>query len=198
MKLMVRSPRTVLAALATGLAGLLAGSLLAIAPSANAEDSGSVQAVAVQARYNPIGATATGPSGPASAKFTAGPHCCPSNALVLTPKQVIGEADLQWLDLGLNWDNAGITSVDVCYAISTSVVGTTYISQTRVSEMTTPNSAVVRLDDGTNRTTPTANCYTVPASFTPSGALSLSLKVVFGNVNDRITIGMVKVGGVSP
>ncbi|MBB4958455.1 hypothetical protein [Micromonospora polyrhachis] len=198
MKLMVRSPRTVLAALAAGLAGLLAGSLLAIAPSANAEDSGSVQGVSMQARYSPLGATANGPSGPATAKFTAGPYCCPSTAIVLTPQQVIGEGDFQWLNLGLPWDNAAITSIDVCYAISTSMVGTTYISQTRVTEMTTPNSATVRVDDSTDRTTPTANCYTVPTSFTPSGTLTLALKVVFGSTSDRITIGMVKVGGVSP
>lgn len=147
-------------------------------------------ALAVKARYSPLGATANGPSGPATAKFTAGPHCCPSTATVLTPTVVSTESDFQWVVLGLPWDNGSVVSVEVCYAIST-VGNRTYISQTRISDMTTPNSAVVRLDDGTDRFGPGPVCYTVNGSFAPSGALSLGLKVVFGNTSDRITIGMV-------
>ncbi len=63
--------------------------------------------------------------------------------------------------------------------------------------MTTPNSAFVMLDDPTNRTAAGPACYTVPAAFTPSGALTLELKVVFGGTADRITIGMISVSGMS-
>lgn len=154
-----------------------------------------VQAVPVQAKYSPLGATANGPSGPASARFTAGPHCCPSTAVVLTPQQIITENDFQWMNLGLPWDNTSVTSVVVCYAITGS--GQTYISQTRLTTMTLPNSATVMLDEPTNRTSTTPVCYSVPANFTPNGALTLSLKVVFGSTSDRITIGLVSVSGLS-
>lgn len=157
----------------------------------------SPTAVAVTARYSPLGATANGPSGPATAKFTAGPYCCPSTAVVLTPMAVSTENDFQWMHLGLPSDNTSVSSVQVCYAITTAVVGRTYISQTGIADMTTPNTSFVRLDDGTNRTAVGPACYTVPASFTPTGAMTLELKVVFGSTSDRITIGMVALSGMS-
>ncbi len=158
----------------------------------------SINAVAVTARYSPLGATANGPSGPATARFTATPYCCPSTAVVLTPTQISAETDFQWMHLGLPWDNTSVNAVTVCYAISpTAAAGRTYISQTRLTSMTTPNSALVMLDDGTDRTTLGPLCYTVPASFTPAGTLTLGLKVVFGSTSDRITIGMVSISGMS-
>jgi hypothetical protein len=120
--------------------------------------------------------------------------------VVLTPTQISTEADFQWMQLGLPSDNTSVSAVTVCYAITTTVIGRTYISQTRLTSMTTPNSALVMLDDGTDRTTasPTSPvCYTAPAAFTPAGALTLGLKVVFGSTSDRITIGMVAVSGMS-
>ncbi|EOD68815.1 hypothetical protein [Amycolatopsis vancoresmycina] len=63
--------------------------------------------------------------------------------------------------------------------------------------MTTPNSALVLLDDGTDRTAVGPACYTVPASFTPGGAMTLGLKVVIGSTSDRITVGMIAIGGLS-
>lgn len=174
--------------------GLLINS--AAAASDHTANPPGINAVAVTARYGPLGATANGPSGPATAKFTATPYCCPSSALLLTPTQISTENDFQWMHLGLPWDNTSVSSVTVCYAISTTVVGRTYISQTRLSSMTTPNSALVMLDDGTNRIEASPLCYTVPAAFTPAGALELGLKVVFGSTSDRITIGMISVSGM--
>lgn len=156
-----------------------------------------IAAVPVVAKYSPLGATANGPSGPATARFTATPYCCPSTAIVLTPTLTSTESDFQWMNLGLPWDNTSISSVGVCYAISTAVVGRTYISQTRLTSMTLPNSATVMLDDGTDRTAVGPVCYTVPASFTPAGAVTLGLKVVFGSTSDRITIGLVSLSGMS-
>ena len=158
----------------------------------------SPNAVPVTARYSPLGATANGPSGPATAKFTAGPNCCPSTAVVLTPTAVSTESDFQWMNLGLPWDNTSVSSVQICYAVTTA--GSTYISQTRITEMTMPNSATVRLDEGTNRLGPGPSCYTVTGPgvpFVPTGAMTLSLKVVFGSTSDRITVGMVSVSGIS-
>lgn len=170
-------------------------SLLVTGPST--ASAVSPAAVPVTARYSPLGATANGPSGPATAKFTVGPYCCPSTAVVLTPTAVSTETDLQWMHLGLSSDNTSVSSVQVCYAITTTVVGRTYISQTGIADMTTPNSSLVRLDDGTNRTAVGPVCYTVPASFTPTGAMTLELKVVFGSTSDRITVGMVALSGMS-
>lgn len=154
-------------------------------------------ATAVQTTYSPIGATANGPSGPSSAAFVAGPSCCPDTAVVLTPRRVIGENDFQWMNLGLPWNGARITSVQICYRVNTTTPGTTYISQTRVSDMTTPTSATVRLDDPTDRSSATGTCYSVSTNFTPTGTLTLELKVVFGSGSDQISIGMVRLSGTS-
>lgn len=199
-----RHPRTVAARIWGGLAAFLVVTVLAASSSASARGVGevsngagdNVSVLAVPANFSPLGATANGPSGPATARFTATPHCCPSSAVVLTPTQVSGESDFQWMNLGLPWGNASISSVTVCYAISSSVAGRTYISQTRLSDMTLPNSATVMLDDGTNQTAVGPTCYTVPANLTPPvGALTLGLKVVFGSTSDRIMIGLVRLGG---
>ncbi len=184
--------RPLLSASVTVLAvAALVASLLMIGSSA------APAAVAVHARYSPIGTTANGPSGPATAKFTAGPYSAPSTAVVLTPTSVSTENDFQWAQLALPSDNTSVSEVQVCYSIITAVVGRTYISQTRITDMTTPNSALVRLDDGTDRTAAGPTCYTVPAAFTPTGSMSLGLKVVFGSTSDRILLGMVAVSGQS-
>jgi hypothetical protein len=183
-----RKVRTVIAGLAIAAAAFVAGAVAVASTSANA-------ATTVTARYSPLGATANGVSGPATAEFDVAPFCCPSDALELTPRTVIPDTDSQWVVLGLPWDNPNVTSVRVCYAVRTSAPGTTYISQTRLSTMTTPNSAGVVLDNGTNRTSTTATCYTVKVSFTPTGTLNLELRVVFGSTADRITIGMVALTG---
>ncbi|GLY78160.1 hypothetical protein [Actinoallomurus iriomotensis] len=160
--------------------------------------SGSAPAaVAETARYSPIGTTANGVTGPATAKFTAGPYSGPSTAVVLTPTSVSTDSDSQWAYLSLPWDNTSVSSVQVCYSITTTVVGRTYISGTRISDMTTPDAALVRLDDGTDRTAVGPTCYTVPAAFTPTGSMSLELKVVFGSTSDRILLGMTALSGQS-
>src|SRR5436305_7740885 len=131
-----RKVRTVLAGLAIAAAACVATGVVVAGTSANA-------ATTVTARYSPLGATANGPSGPGSALFSATPYCCPSTAVVLTPSRATSDADLQWMELGLPWDHTSITSVKVCYAVQTAAPGTTYINQTRLTDMTTPNSATV-------------------------------------------------------
>jgi hypothetical protein len=185
----VKLSRTVLTTLSVAVAACVAAGVIAVSWSASA-------ATTVTARYSPLGATANGPSGPATAKFTATPYCCPSTAVVLTPQSAIGENDFQWMVLGLPWDHASVTAVRVCYAIS-SASGGSYISQTRISNMIMPNSATVLVDNPTNRTSTAPACYTVKTGFTPTGALTLELKVVFASSSDRITIGMVSLTGPS-
>lgn len=82
-----------------------------------------------------------------------------------------------------------ISGVEVCYEIKSKVPGSTYISQTRLTDMTIPNAALVKLDDGTDRKEFGPKCYVAKGGFRPEGAVTLALKVVFGNINDAIIIG---------
>lgn len=146
--------------------------------------------------YSPITATANGPSGPVTAKIEVQPHCCPSTALLVTAKSPVRESDYQWVELDLPVPSGPaapkVTGVEVCYGIETSHPGSTYISQTRITEMTTPDRTVVRLDEPTNRTDVGPKCYSTPTSIVANGSLSLSLKVVVGNTNDKIVLGGMK------
>jgi hypothetical protein len=157
----------------------------AVAPSA---------AVAEIIFYSPLGAIGVGPSGPASAAITVEPHCCPTTAIAVSAEDVVEDNDFQWVLRGLDVPARGkIDRVTVCYAIAAATPGTTYISQTRLSETRRPNAASVRVDDPTDRAGPGAVCYNVDAGFRPRGAVTLHLKIVIGDPSDRITIGMIGV-----
>jgi hypothetical protein len=151
-------------------------------------------ATPVRATYSPLGAVAEGPSGAGSAQFTA---VASGSAITLTPQQVVTEDGFQFVDFGLPWDRGDITSVRVCYKVLAAGAGATYISQTRLTDMTIPPTATVRLDDGANRTSTAGACYTVATRLSPSGAVTLSLKVVFGSTGDRIQIGAIQLGGTA-
>jgi hypothetical protein len=174
--------KTALLATAAALLGAL---VLAVVQPANA-------ATPVRASYGPLGAVAQGPSGAAAADFTA---VASGPSVTLTPQRVITETGFQWVSLALPWDHGDITSVRVCYKVIAASAGGTYLSQTRLSDMTIPPTSTVRLDDGTNRTSTAGACYTVTTGFAPAGAVTLELKVVFGSTNDRIQIGAIQLGG---
>ncbi len=82
--------------------------------------------------------------------------------------------------------------VEVCYSLKVAKPGSTYISQTRLTDMTTPDAAHVKLDDPTDRKDAGPTCYRVKAGFMPKGTVTLALKVVFGSTDDEIRLGMVK------
>jgi hypothetical protein len=142
--------------------------------------------------YSPL----TGSPGAAGTKIKTEPHCCPTTALLIKANQPVGENDFQWVTLGLSVpESAGgtnITGVEVCYEINAPRPDTVYISQTRLTDMTIPNAANVRLDDPTNRMPGRPTCYRVKAAFTPKGTVTLALKVVMSNVRDDIRLGMVR------
>jgi hypothetical protein len=146
--------------------------------------------------YSPLTGIGVGPSGPATAKITTEPFCCPSDALLVKATTPVGEADFQWVNLGLtvprSMEFRSIRGVEVCYSLKTGKKGATYISQTRLADMTTPDRAIVEMDDPTDRTDPGPTCYTSKGGFSPKGTVTLSLKVVFGDVADEIRIGMVR------
>lgn len=143
--------------------------------------------------YSPLTAVGVGPSGPATAKILVEPYCCPSTAVVVQAESKVAEDDFQWVNLGLTVPAvAEIQAVEVCYELKTSKPGATYISQTRLTDMTTPDVAHVKLDDATDRKDSGPACYTVEAGFQPEGTVTLALKMVFGSTEDEIRIGMVK------
>jgi hypothetical protein len=87
-------------------------------------------------------------------------------------------------------DGSTIKGVVVCYNVITAKPGSTYISQTRLTEMTTPNVTTVRHDDGTNLTSIAPVCFTSKGSdFTVRGTITLELKMVFGSTSDKILLG---------
>jgi|GEM_PF-735481 len=170
-------PLAVLAALALG--------LLVAAPAAAQSHSWT---------YSPLTAVGVGPSGPATAKIKVEPYCCPSTAIVVTASSKVGEDDFQWVNLGLPTPlGPTIESVEICYSVKSAERGATYISQTRLTDMTTPDAAHVRMDDPTDRKDPGPTCYKTEAGFAPKGTLTLALKVVLGQPGDEIRIGMVRI-----
>ena len=159
--------------------------MLMAADSATAQEMQSV----VQ---SPLGGRAVGPSGPASAMISTQPYCCPSTALEVRSNEIVEEGDFQWVNFGFSLPiekNMAISGIEVCYEILSDELGRTYISQTRLTDMTTPDTAHVKLDDGTDRKALGPQCYVTKGSFTPDGAVTLHLKVVFGDTSDRIIIG---------
>lgn len=137
---------------------------------------------------SPLAAIAVGPAGPPS-KLTVKPYSSPSTAVVITASTVVGELDFQWIAFGLTVPlGTKISGVGVCYQ----VVGTTgtYISQVRLTEMTTPNVAMVMHDDPTNLTSTVPVCCTSKVGgYVVKGSVTLELKIVVGATSDLILIG---------
>jgi len=140
--------------------------------------------------FSPLSAVAVGPAGPPS-KLSVAPYSSPSTAIVVTAGSPVGEDDFQWVLLGLTVPSGLIIkAVVVCYQIIGSPKGT-YISQTRLTEMTTPNTALVVHDDPTNLLSPTPVRYTsvTKGPLTLNGAITLALKMVVAKKTDKILVG---------
>jgi len=108
----------------------------------------------------------------------------PGGAVTITA----GEAGLGVFALGLVLSSDDdIDSLQVCY--QTSGVGT-YISQTRLNRMTTPNTALVILDDPTDRVDSGPTCYRCGSVVhETSGTITLMLFVEFSGPDEWIMIG---------
>lgn len=143
--------------------------------------------------YSPLTAVASGPSGPASAQLVVGPHCCPSTAIIVQAPAAVGEDAFQFVEIGLTTRaDRAITRLRVCYEIDAPAPGLTYISQTRLTDMETPDAAFVILDDATDRTDLGPTCYNVDTNLRTRGAVTLALKIVIDDPADAITIGAIK------
>ncbi|HLE24177.1 MAG TPA: hypothetical protein VI935_00845 [Thermodesulfobacteriota bacterium] len=127
------------------------------------------------------------------------PYCCPSTAIEVTTSMPIRENDYQWINLGLtlpskrNTKEVVITEFELCYTIESASSGTTYISQTRLSKITTSDSSLVIRDDSTRLASTTPTCHKVSAfDARIDGTINLELKLVFGDTSDKIRIGGIK------
>lgn len=101
--------------------------------------------------------------------------------------------DLKWISMGLPLlSSRSIKEVSICYQLRNPQ---SFISQVRLTQMTTPNQAVVQHDDGTDLTNTTPSCYTsVVSGFFPAGAVTLELRLNFQNATDQIMLGAVSIG----
>ncbi len=100
--------------------------------------------------------------------------------------------DLKWVSLGLRLPpDVQIEEVIICYEVSNA---RSFISQTRLAEMTTPDHATVVHDDPTHLTSTTPATYSSAVSgLVPSGAVTLELRLNFQNTSDEILLGAVGV-----
>ena len=121
--------------------------------------------------------------------LTVQPAQTPSTAIRITA----ATPGSYWVDLGFTMpDNVLMSNLTVCYELDNTA---SFITQTRLGPMTTPDSAPIILDDGTDRNAP-LECYTVEMLAEPpvDGAITLSLQLTFTNVAHGIEIGGVAIG----
>ena len=148
--------------------------------------------------YSPLTAIPVGPNGPVTSVLTVQPYCCPTTAIEITASEVVlEEHSPQWVNLGLTSQmNKVIKGVEIYYEVETATPGSTYISQVRLTQMTTPDEALVIHDDPTDLTSTDPTSY-LSATGKPKakvgGTITLALKVVFGSTNDSIRVGGIKV-----
>jgi len=145
--------------------------------------------------FSPLTAVAVGPAGPPSVLSVSPLVPGPSTAIMVTSDQIVEENDFQWVLLGLTLPSGAsgkIKYVKICYQVETSSSGT-YISQVRLTKMTTPDVAIVIHDDPTDLTETVPTCYESSVKKKKvSGTITLALKMVFASTDDVIRIGGVK------
>lgn len=138
--------------------------------------------------YSPITATVSPTLHPT---VRVGQAISPPHALLVTATEP-GRLEFVNIDLPLPMGTAApkVVGVKVCYQIEASNPGSTYITQTRLTEMTTPNEAPIMVDDPTDQTALGPTCYVVDNfSLAPEGSVVLGLGVIFGSTDEKILIG---------
>jgi len=120
---------------------------------------------------------------PPTTGLTIGPSLSPSMAIRVTSATV----GTFFVDLGLTLpSDVLIDSVTICYGLDSAA---SFITQTRLTRMTTPDGAFVILDDGTDRNA-LLECYSVDvANREVASTITLSLRLTFNNVAHGIEIG---------
>lgn len=98
----------------------------------------------------------------------------------------------QWVLLPLTIPtNVEIKRIELCYRVSN---GATYVSQVRLTKTTTPETAGVVYDDGTDRNSTTPACELTPtATISVDAVVTLGLRLFFANTSHIVEIGGVGV-----
>ncbi len=96
--------------------------------------------------------------------------------------------DYKWIDIPLALpSDLKIDNIHLCYELASS---SSFISQVRLTSMTTPDVAWVRNDDGTDITDPGPNCVIANGGGTlVDGSMTLSLRLYFSSSEHWIDIG---------
>jgi hypothetical protein len=117
--------------------------------------------------------------------LTIEPSLSPQTAIWITPATI----GVFFVDLGLPLpSDVLIDSLTVCYFLQNSA---SFITQTRLTRMTTPDAANVLFDDATDRNA-ILDCYTIDVgNRAVAGAITLSLRLHFTNSAHAIEIGAV-------
>jgi hypothetical protein len=139
--------------------------------------------------YSPLGAIAMDGAGEPGKLMVRHQTHANSCALEVRATSPVGENDLQWVEIPLAVPSATITGVNLCYRVDSASPGTTYIFQVRLTQMTTPDSALVVLDERTRLSSSTPTCLLSKAHVEVKGSITLALRMVFGNTADRIILG---------
>lgn len=139
---------------------------------------------ASQAEYTSWGSPLGGLTNNSSLTITPG---LPGTSLHIVTSSA---GDFQWVTFPLTLpSNMTIEGVQLCYALSNA---SSFISQIRLSRMTTPDYTVVMHDDPTDLTDPGPICVTSEVySMDVDGTVSLSLRMNFANAGDWIDIGAI-------
>jgi hypothetical protein len=120
----------------------------------------------------------------------------PSAAIRVSSGGEVIEADSQWILLGLTLPSGAsgkIGEVEICYQVEAAVPDRTYISQIRLTQMTTPDEVKVIYDDDTDLTATSSPCYKSRTRIKKvNGTVTLALKMVFGSPDDAIQIGGIR------
>lgn len=93
----------------------------------------------------------------------------------------------EWIQMPLTLpSNVTVTGVVVCYQVSDPA---SYIAQIRITDMTDPDFASIRMDDDTPRTSTTPECITIPTIVDFDATLTLRMRIVAASGLDVIKIG---------
>ncbi len=100
----------------------------------------------------------------------------------------LDSGDLLWADFPLTLpSDVEIIGVIVCYE---NAAASRYISQVRLTRLTTPDAATVIHDDGTDLTTPSMDCYYSEVFPEPvDGTITLSLRFHFNAPGEYVEVG---------
>ncbi len=120
----------------------------------------------------------------------------PPEAIIVTSTSTspVGAVDEQWVQIGLPAEGQKqIKGLEVCYQVSTANPGSTFIETVKLTRMTAPDTPFILFESTTplDSTTPLCQDFSISPK-TVKGAITLSLRMVFGDAADSIKIGGIK------